>query len=43
MSTNGQHHTSSWDRTPFGCLCRQSRRGRRPSIAEALAEVATRH
>jgi hypothetical protein len=42
MDTKGQHHVSSWNRTPFGCLSSQQR-GRRPSITEALAEIATRH
>jgi len=43
MGTNGRHVATSWDHTPFGRLNRQHRTGRRLTIAEALAEVATRH
>lgn len=44
MQTNDRHPTSTWYRTPFGRLAVASaiRGRRRPSIAEALAEVAER-
>lgn len=44
MSTRTRTRTSSWNTTPFGRLAaRSSVPGcRRPSLAEALAEVASR-
>lgn len=42
MRTNDRHDASSWDRTPFGRLNRQSQTGRQLTIAEAFSEVAGR-
>jgi hypothetical protein len=44
MSTRTRITTSSWNHTPFGRLAARSAVPgcRRPTIAEALAEVATR-
>lgn len=44
MHTNDRHPTSIWYRTPFGRLAADSEipGRRRPSLAEALAEVAGR-
>ncbi len=44
MSTQTRTMTSSWNHTPFGRLAARSAVPgcRRPSLAEALAEVATR-
>lgn len=43
MRTKDRHNTSSWESTPFGRLNRQSQTGRQLTIAEAFAEVATKH
>ena len=42
MHTDDRHNPNTWDDTPLGRLTRQSRNGRRLSLAEALAEVAGR-
>lgn len=43
MRTNDRHNVSSWDATPFGRLNRRSQTGRQLTIAEAFAEVASKH
>lgn len=44
MSTRNRTHTGDWNFTPYGRLAARSTVPgcRRPSIAEALAEVASR-